>query len=421
MLFSQTRQKPFPFYRAYLLSSAVFLLLATACMPPPPQPVDDAVPDIRILLGEISGIDTLIFDGTYLLQAEEAVYEFGENNRTIYVEAIENGYKIFNDNRLLRFRSQDIARFTAAVEGASFFHKNNRYKGSFLFMRPAPETLLLINTINLESYLKAVVPAEIYTGKKSLFESAKVQAICSRTYALQRMRERAGKSYDVHLDVRDQVYGSRNRENKIASAAVDETRGIVLSFNDTLATVYFHSSCGGSLEEGSNVWKNADEPYLEGEQDVLGDSLACRFAPNHRWTETRTLGQLDSLFHTLYGTGALNEMVRDTTDLKLHIKVTGRYKSGRVSELTVIYADTTLRLQQYEIRRFLGWPPGSLLPSTLFRIRKNDDRSFILEGGGAGHGVGLCQWGAMRMSEEGFRYYHILGKYFRGCYLKKIY
>jgi stage II sporulation protein D len=404
-----------------LFLSLILLFILSACMPPPVEQTDEQIPDVRILLGEITGMDTLVFSGTFLLQAEEAVYEFGSNNRIIYIQPIQDGYKIFNENRLLRFRAQDICSFTGENSRATFTYKNTSYNGSFLLRQPIPGRVLLINTINLEEYLKAVVPAEIYTGEKSLFESAKAQAICSRTYSLQRMEERRDKLYDVHMDVRDQVYGSANTKNDIASSAVNETRGIVLSHNGSLATIYFHSSCGGSLEPAENVWSTVNEPYLGGQQDVLGDSFACRFAPNHRWSQTRTLKQMDSVFTSLYQLSALHKTVNDTTRLSLNIKVNNRFKSGRVSELMVSYADTVLHLKNYEIRRFLGWPPGTLLPSTLFRITKNGDSSFAIEGGGAGHGVGLCQWGAMRMSEEGFRYYHILGKYFKGCYLKKLY
>jgi stage II sporulation protein D len=109
------------------------------------------------------------------------------------------------------------------------------------------------------------------------------------------------------------------------------------------------------------------------------------------------------------------------TMLSVNMQIRDRNKSGRVSDLFVEYNDTTLSLNNYEIRRFLGWPPGRLLQSTLFKIRQSTDSSFVIEGGGAGHGVGMCQWGAMQMSGEGFRYYHILGKYFKGCFLKKLY
>lgn len=395
--------------------------LFTRCVPPSQQPVPDNVPDIRILLGRVVSTDTVIFEGTYLLEAEEAVYEFGSSNRNIYIQPIEHGYRIFNENRMLRFRNQDKCRLVPEKPESLFRFRGGRYKGSINLIKSTDKLVSIINAIGLEDYLKAVVPAEIYTGNEELLESAKAQAICSRTYALHRMNERKGKAYDVHIDVRDQVYGSLRRQNSVASAAVSETQGIVLNYNDSLATVYFHSSCGGVLEEAGNVWQNINAPYLTSRQDVLGDSFACRFAPNHRWKETRTFEQIDSAFQECCGISRVNMPVEDTTEIKLNFHITDRYKSGRVSGMRIEYGDTLLHLAGYEIRRFLGWPPGQLLPSTLFRLRKKNDSAIVIEGGGAGHGVGLCQWGAMRMSVEGFRYYHILGKYFKGCYLKKIY
>jgi len=409
----------------YLLDFTYFVFsiyLLSACAPPEHITVAEKVPDIRVLLGTITSSDTLHLDGTFILQSEEASYEFGLNNSKFYIQKINKGYKIFNENRMFRFRNQDVCVFIPESSESSFYFRSGQFKGSFKVVISNSDQLQLINFINLEDYLRSVVPAEIYTSRDDFMESAKAQAICSRTYALQRMNERTDALFDVHMNVRDQVYGNISKQNKRATSAVNETRGVVLSYNDTLATVYYHSSCGGISEDASNVWAESHIPYLFTHQDVLGDSFACRFSPNHRWLEKRTLKQLDSMIQYHNDSGSLLDMVvDDTTLVTIGLRVSERFKSGRVKELVITTKDNRFILENYKIRRFLGWPPGTLLPSTLFRIYSSNDTTFVIEGGGAGHGVGMCQWGAMRMSEEGFQYYHILGKYFKGCYLKKIY
>ena len=91
------------------------------------------------------------------------------------------------------------------------------------------------------------------------------------------------------------------------------------------------------------------------------------------------------------------------------------------TKLKIEYADTSFILNNYEIRRLLGWPPGNSLKSNLFYFDQSSDSTLTLFGGGFGHGVGMCQWGAMNMSERGFKYYHILSKYFPGTILMRAY
>jgi stage II sporulation protein D len=398
-----------------------FLLILAGCVPPEPVSEPENTPKIRVLLGNIKSEDTLQLDGVFFLESEEAAYEFGSNNKKFFIQPIKNGYKIYNENRLFRFRNHDVCKFLPESRDASFYFRSGHYKGSFTIVKREPDQLFLINTINLEDYLKSVVPAEIRTSENKFLESSKAQVICARTYALKRMMEQSNNVFDVYPDVRDQVYGTLSIQNERANKAVDATRGIVLSFNDSLASAYYHSTCGGISEDDSNVWFNSNLEYLKTRQDVLGDSFACRFSPYHRWTEKRSMKQLDSLLQIYYSRSILNREVQDTTEVQIGFQVTNRFESGRVKDLRIIISDTSLNLRTYDIRQFFGWPPGTLLPSTLFHFSSENDTTLTIEGGGAGHGVGLCQWGAMRMSEEGFLYYHILGKYFKGCYLKKLY
>ena len=119
--------------------------------------------------------------------------------------------------------------------------------------------------------------------------------------------------------------------------------------------------------------------------------------------------------------GYLNKPVQDTLNLTLAMDITKRTPNARVEEVTIAYGDTSVILSGYDIRRFFAQPPAQYLKSNLFYISQGSDSTIYLHGGGNGHGVGMCQFGAMNMSQRGFRYYHILAKYFPGTKLLKLY
>ena len=92
-----------------------------------------------------------------------------------------------------------------------------------------------------------------------------------------------------------------------------------------------------------------------------------------------------------------------------------------MSELEIAYADTTVILSGYEIRRFFTNSEGKMLPSNLFYLTQPDDSTLVVHGGGYGHGVGMCQYGALNMARRGLKHYHILGKYYPGTKLFRKY
>ena len=155
--------------------------------------------------------------------------------------------------------------------------------------------------------------------------------------------------------------------------------------------------------------------------DAVSDVFSCSASPYFRWTEIRTLADLDSAFAARFGKSMMNRIPDDTLDLQLDMQITSRTSGGRVSELSIAWADTLVTLKNYEIRRFLAKSPKTYLPSNLFYISLGPDSTLQISGAGNGHGVGMCQFGAMNMSQRGFQYYQILGKYFPGTMLTRKY
>ncbi|MBN1406304.1 MAG: SpoIID/LytB domain-containing protein [Calditrichaceae bacterium] len=398
------------------------LILLAGCIPQIKEAALTPAPKIRVLLDSITKKDSIIFNNVYALKAEEADYEFGKNNRRIYIEPLEPGYRIYNENRIFKFTVNDGVIFKSKDDEGFFTFHGKRYKGDILISLIANKDLQIINRIDLEKYLESVVPAEMPSHKTGYYEALKSQAICARTYAVKKMDERRDRSFDVYDDHRDQVYGGLKAQTTLASNAVKETRGDVMMFDNKLADVFYHSTSGGILESAENVWPNYNQPYLKSRQDAIGQSFADENSPYFRWSDTLSINELDVIFNHQFNKSYLNQIVQDTTELIFEVHILKRTSSGRVAEMQVSFGDTTINLQGYEIRNFFAKPQRRSLPSTLFTIKSISDSLLVINGGGFGHGVGMSQYGALNMSEKGFKYYDILvNKYFIGTYLKKVY
>jgi len=410
----------------YSLKTITFILLSllffsTACQPYLKKPEAKPAPSIRVLVSEIAETDTLVFDGIYTLHSEEANYELGKKNNQLIVSVLKNGYKLSNSSRLFTFRDVDKIRLTSPENTSSFQTGKRLYKGSIVISKKPGGKILLVNKLNLEDYLAGVVPSEMPSYKTGYLEALKAQAICARTYALKKMLLRKNAAFDVYTDVWDQVYKGKQAETPLANEALSATRGDVLMNDDSLATIYYHSTCGGLTESAQNVWQVSSFPYLQSQKDILGDGFACSVSPLFRWQRSFGIAQLDSLFNNSYNKSYLAIAVEDTTSLLFKATVLSRTAQGRVQQMQISYGDTSVVLNGYSIRRFFSDSDSGDLKSRFFSISSTDS-TILINGGGYGHGVGMCQWGALNMSEKGFKYYDILvNKYFKGTYLKKVY
>ena len=405
--------------KSLLLITLIFLY--PACTPIVKKPVREAGPSVRILIATISSIDSLTFTGSYVLSSEEARYEFGERNKNLYIQPIQDGLRLYNDNRNLLYRKYfPIILEPMAPESRVIYH-DSEYTGAFYFQAASEQSVHLINKIQVEEYLKGVVPAEIPTNNYENFEAMKAQAICARTYVMDRLEKNKKLTYDVKSTVADQVFAGYSRQSRYGNQAVDDTKGVILIFNGQPATVFYHSTCGGQLEAAENIWPEINPPYLQGGPDAVSDFYSCSTSPYFRWLETRTIDELDSQFYKNYNHGFLHQTVSDTMQLNFNLQIMKRDSKARVTEIKINYADTSVTLNGYEIRRFFSDKDGKYLPSNLFYMTQSNDSTLVLHGGGYGHGVGMCQFGALNMAKRGFQHYHILSKYFPGTKLIRKY
>ncbi len=304
----------------------------------------------------------------------------------------------------------------SASNGNNIQLENKNYRGTIRFAGDGTD-ILVINEVSIEDYLKGVLPAEL--GKidsDSLKESIKAFAITSRTFAINKILENR-KFYDVEANVSSQLFFSTESERPFLNKLLDETKSEVLVFDGKIATVFFHSCCGGSTENVDNVFKTLGLPYLIAKKDSSPPN--CRFSPVFEWTEAYSTREfLDMLSNYEHKIQPAQQII--------DVRVSGKLPSERVTGLDITFSDSTsYTIQAKQIRLVIKRKNNSgILRGLLFSIelKYNEDvlDSVIFHGKGNGHGVGLCQWGSFQLSKEGYSYSEILNFYFPGTKIRKL-
>lgn len=294
-----------------------------------------------------------------------------------------------------------------------FFLDGKRYGGALeIVLSQDRKFLVALNVIHLEDYLKGVVPSEMGKREKNELEALKAQAIAARTYALSKIGQYDG-SYDLKATIYDQVYQGMENEDALVNQAVDQTRGMVLSYQGKLIEAYYHANCGGRTESLEEVWEGEGKPYLLS----VDDDEFCTWAKNYRWEEEWDRQELEQrLLEFLSGEGKISlENFGKLTDLKI-VQST---PSGRVKLLIADTDKGSFEIEKDKIRWALKRAKSkeAILPSTLFELEmiRNMDGTLAkvkAVGRGNGHGIGMCQTGAIGMARKGYSYSEILAHYY---------
>jgi stage II sporulation protein D len=251
----------------------------------------------------------------------------------------------------------------------------------------------------------------------------RAQAVVSRTVALRAMERRQGRGYDLLATVADQAYAGTGFESAVASRAVRETRGEVLTWQGQTIDAFFHSTCAGRTALGTEVFAAADRPYLRSvrDEDPAGRAW-CAISPRYRWQESWT-GELlaRTLGETIPAAGGPAELAAQVRD----IRVLDLTPTGRVARLELVGRGTSFVVSGPVARQVLRTADGSILRSANFTLQVTRSGSRIVRldatGSGAGHGVGMCQWGAIGRARAGFSYQDILSAYFPGTAITRHY
>jgi stage II sporulation protein D len=295
----------------------------------------------------------------------------------------------------------------------------NWYRGTFRIFASQPDGLTLVNEVDMEGYLQSVLPHEIGTPPESDFEAVKAQAVAARSYTLSYLGRRAPLGFDLYASVEDQVYGGIARENEQSERALRATKGEVIVSEGLPIRALYSSACGGRTANVEDVWPWAWTSYLRSVRDVddSGDRDYCSGSANYRWREEWDAGAFMAMlrrFGPAEG-GALSVLSGDLLD----VRVTTRARCGRVQELAITTTEGDWILKGDRTRWGLRRPGGdAILRSSFFKIGVVRDEEgkpirVVATGAGNGHGIGLCQFGAMGMARAGKSYRAILSHYYK--------
>jgi len=262
--------------------------------------------------------------------------------------------------------------------------------------------IFVINVLGVEKYLNSVVGSEM--PHKWHIEALKAQAIASRTYALKKTNNGL---YDIDSTQTNQVYNGLESSTFKTRRAVRETRSLVITYKNKLINALFHSSSGGMTENSEAVWSDP-YPYLVTVKDFDQKN------PKIRWNKEVSKSELKEIFPII---GGIQQ-----------IEVLNITETGRIKNLKIIGTFGDKVITGKEFRSKLG------LKSTLFRPTISEDFHdkkdlnnqsniqfhpfLIISGMGAGHGVGMSQWGARYMADKGYKANQILKHFYKGVKIK---
>lgn len=315
------------------------------------------------------------------------------------------------------------------------FHdfEDRSYRGALELTIDRNGRLAVVNLVTLEDLLKGLVPSEIFARAPQ--EALRAQAVTARGEVLAKIgTKHLGDPYLLCSEQHCAVYKGFGGETPQTNAAVDDTRGqAVFSSDGRLVDSVYSAVCGGHTEDNDAVWGGIPNPNLRGRPDFIGEARglpsprtllafltaelpsACRLTTfaqpsKYRWERHFTAGQMNALAQPL-GVGAVQ-----------NISVVERGVSGRAKLLTIAGEMGATQLRgELNIRRAFG-----MLNSAMFVVTPERDGSgritgWLFRGGGWGHGVGLCQTGAIGRAEAGQHYQTILRHYFNGAQVSAIY
>jgi stage II sporulation protein D len=321
----------------------------------------------------------------------------------------------------------DVEAPTAVWTGgnADIVVDGHAYRGSILVRRSRAGGLTVINTLELESYLLGVLPYEIGTRPESEIEAVKAQAVAARTYAIRRLGARDSLGFDFYATVADQVYRGRGAEEAVAQRAVRDTRGEIVVYHGAPILAYYHSTCGGHTASIDQVWPAEAEPYLRSVSDERedGSGAYCDISNRYDWTETWTGAELLEDVRT--GLRVHDGARANAVSQIRSIEIRGHTTSGRVRTLHIDTDAGSFDVHGDSIRWVLRPEPGRILNSDLFAldVRRKEGAVVALtaRGHGWGHGVGMCQMGAIGRARAGQDYREILQHYYRGTQIVRLY
>jgi stage II sporulation protein D len=387
------------------------------------------LPFVRALIDDSREISTIGADGAIAIEclrgSERFVYF---SPRSVRLRADYSDVSLLNS-------SGDVIE--GGLESVTISSRNAKqllsvdgkpYRG-MMRVGASSSSLTLVNILYIEDYLKGVVPPEIGPVTEDDFEAIKAQAVAARTYTMSHLGQYGEKDYDVASDVSDQVYSGASSEKDLISRAVIRTTGEVARYNGAFITAYYHSTCGGRTDYIENVWEKGAAPYLV---SVSCDEM-CAPSKYYNWSETYSGAELAQRVSE-FESSAQDKKIKyqKLTDISVDNTSPLTPSPGLRNQVTQFTLDG---IKLSYLRDRVRWvvrrasDPNRILQSDYFvldNITRNPDgsiRTVTIQGKGYGHGVGMCQMGALGMarSGRGFTHRQILERYYRGITIDQLY
>ncbi|MBL0171352.1 MAG: SpoIID/LytB domain-containing protein [Gemmatimonadaceae bacterium] len=313
--------------------------------------------------------------------------------------------------------------FVARPTASGFLTYNGkRYRGE-LWFSATDSGVQVVNRLPVEDYLRGVVPLELGTRQPADRPALEAQVIAARSYAYVRVpaegAPQPASGWHMVATVNNQVYGGVEVEHPLVNQAIDATAGLVLRYAGRTVDAPYYSACGGRTATPRDAWRDArEEPYLQSVDDIdLSTGRPyCDINPRNHWVEE-------------LGEQQLSEAVRRAIELQgsqqpqatgvRELQVAERSASGRVAVLQFRTDRGDITVRARDVRAVLRDARGANLSSTYFSVERearNGGRltGVTLRGNGNGHGVGLCQWGAIGRARAGQSARMILQHYYPG-------
>ena len=280
-------------------------------------------------------------------------------------------------------------------DDAVTIYMEQQYRGAMECVPCAVALMNVINCVDLEDYVKGVVPYEMSSDWP--MEALRAQAVCARTYAVGKLNAFSEYHFDLSDDMESQVYQGVREAKETTDQAVDSTAGQFVRYQGKICEIYYFAADGGATEDGLHMF-DSDKPYLRGKLDPF--ETAVDF-PLRDWTIHYSGSQLAWFLHELgYHAGAIKRLEPEYSEMGNVVAINFYDVSGACVRLTGRTCYTGIHL--YDCR---------------FTVDRFDD-DFVFRGSGWGHNCGLSQWGARAMAEVyGYTYEDIIRFYFSGAYV----
>ncbi|PLX17422.1 MAG: hypothetical protein C0601_07630 [Candidatus Muiribacterium halophilum] len=388
-------------------------------------------PDIRI------GID--IDQKSVVLESERGLIIKTASDRevvrekSIEFETTRTGFLI-NSNIDMRGDTLDIYPVSGMIR-----YDKKTFRGRFLLYKRSNK-INVINVLSMKYYLYGVIGKELLTS--SPFESMKTLSVVCRTYALKNRNKHGSQGFDLCNTTHCQVYDGYDAETQQIRDAVDSTEGLIIKYDDELISAYHFSACGGATANNEDVWEGGDAvPYLRGRWCEF-----CKESPRANWEYDLKLSRLSRLMKD-QNIGRIIRISKEGSDAYGRVKtirLTGtngekvvkgnffrlRVGAGSMWSMNfdlVPYGGQSDKIQE-KIEKLSELLPGRKKDMIKKIVIENEEKrnnieyeGYKIKGHGSGHGVGMCQWGAIGLSKQGFKFKDIIKFYYTGVEVVKEY